>query len=259
VRERTELGCRFDRDKERRNQCLRELPESVLSDSVEGFLHTGRRTGIPSEEATGYLFTVRDPLDRIISWYIHSHPANTQFISNATTSFDVTLVRSPFQEFYVDCFWDLNSYAEALIGPGDEDACSEVSRTVAQSRQVKDLFWDYRFYASKTIWKFPDTAVYAIRTEHLSEDFNNLNTLLGGAADRNITLEPEDEGSSNPNMPITNKSLSTKGMLGLCCSLRSEIEVYETILRRAKNVQDSDVIGHRCYDVLEANAVRCDA
>lgn len=70
-------GCSVMRNAKRRKDCLTGLPNSVISDQVEGYFHCFSVQPRNMEaNATSFLFNLRHPVDRVISWYKYVHPHN---------------------------------------------------------------------------------------------------------------------------------------------------------------------------------------
>ncbi|KAK1740619.1 hypothetical protein QTG54_008714, partial [Skeletonema marinoi] len=85
----------------------------------------------------------------------------------------------------------------------------------------------------------PDANIVVIRNEHIVDDWNAVETLLGGAAD--LTKE---------SLPVNNQYekkpeevyLSDAAKVVLCETLCNEIQVYKTILKRAQNINKEQYI-----------------
>lgn len=70
-------GCSVMRNRNRRKTCLAALPNSTLSDGVAGYFHCFSVQPKRMESgATSFLFNLRHPVDRALSWYKYVHPDN---------------------------------------------------------------------------------------------------------------------------------------------------------------------------------------
>jgi hypothetical protein len=115
-----------------------------------------------------------------------------------------------------------------------------------------------QYYANRTIRRYPNRHVLAIRTEHFWSDYDNLNQLLrlGGqqglynksdpwhnfpndttAASIAVTVRTAVRHEDWRNLPI-NMTVNAAGIFSLCCALleAKELQVYLEILERADNL-----------------------
>ena len=109
-------------------------------------------------------------------------------------------------------------------------------------------------------WK-QQIVLYTLRTEHLEEDWNEINVLLGGSANTyrrvhkndwrriyNSTRDdPKQQNAQHPRQhqnvdqvsdPDTTRTLSALGRSNLCRALCEEIQIYKKMLRLAVNLHD---------------------
>jgi hypothetical protein len=121
------------------------------------------------------------------------------------------------------------------------------------------LATNYRYYTGRTTNRYPEREVFVARTESLWEDLRRLDERLGGdgkAFDRNHV---HDHGSSN----YTFRSVfSREGKHLLCCGLLGEIQIYESLIVSAMNleyeekVQTMDALLADCNGDDESSSVR---
>jgi hypothetical protein len=83
--------------------------------------------------------------------------------------------------------------------------------------------YNYGYYANQSIHRFPGKEVYVIRTEHLWDDFSDIDSMLGGKG-TGFKRERTNKGKRK-------LSLSRQSRTNLCCALVNELVVYEEILR----------------------------
>jgi Sulfotransferase family len=72
-----DAGCQVMHNVRRRTKCLANLPASKLSAAVVGYFHCFKvQPSGMAVSANSYLFNVRHPVDRTISWYRYVSPFN---------------------------------------------------------------------------------------------------------------------------------------------------------------------------------------
>lgn len=75
-----EVGCAVKKNKLARKQCKTSLQHSALSDQVKGYFHCFRvlpkENVINQTTTTSYLYNIRHPVHRIVSWYRYIHPSH---------------------------------------------------------------------------------------------------------------------------------------------------------------------------------------
>jgi hypothetical protein len=159
--------------------------ESELSKHTIGYMHCNSlrpKTSLPT--ATTLLFSVRDPMNRIISWFQYMHPLNClperpsaacnlkkeeqqkqQRQQDETTNGDESSSWGHVM-FHV-CFHDVNDMLQALrptrVAGGDDESsktkdkntCSAMALDTVQGRgppgPSNHLFFNYNFYAKRTL------------------------------------------------------------------------------------------------------------
>jgi hypothetical protein len=119
-------GCESRKNKRLRQTCLARVPDTALSNAVQGYFHCF--TVEPpkfSVAADAYLFNLRHPVDRAVSWYHYVHPDNCkrgisdpsspsclaarQLVSEASSSSSSPWVGN----FFSECFSTLEKWATA--------------------------------------------------------------------------------------------------------------------------------------------------
>mgnify|MGYP005841851269 CR=1 FL=1 len=96
------------------------------------------------------------------------------------------------------------------------------------------LHYNYEYYASKSIWKYPDKEVFGIRTEHEWEDMVELDKRMGGTGN----FSNEGKSISHGSEKYHPSPVSTEAYQKLCCVLEQEIEIYMDIMDRVDNLNE---------------------
>lgn len=185
------------------------------------------------DDAAYFLFVIRDPLARMMSAFNYDRPQ----INNTKPKSDLFKT----QDFYVECpFWTLNDVAQSgLLGNGDaSNNCQRKARLALQGKKefIPHWYFNYQYY-----YEFiPENAkLLVIRNEHIVDDWNSIEYLLGGRKDvMDSSLLPENNVHGKNS---TDLYLSPDSRMALCKALCNEIQVYKTILRRAVNFIEEDV------------------
>lgn len=116
---RLKISCNLRKSKMLKAQCSKhfqdEKNESFLSRSTIGHLHCDRlRPRDSMSNATGFLFSLRNPIHRIISWYQYMHPENC-FADRPSAACNLKKDNNLWGVmFYRKCFADVNDFVRAM-------------------------------------------------------------------------------------------------------------------------------------------------
>jgi hypothetical protein len=207
-----------------------------------GFTHCGEmapRNG--PQKATTFLWSVRNPMDRVTSWFDHSNPANNRGRHAKRTNVWAN-------DFYGLCHQDADAFARSLgkqqtldhvpVNSTTGESCSQLSWRGVNGKaswQAGHLHFNYKFYADLTTGKFPDTEVMAVRTEHMWDDLQNIEHMVGGGVFNKEEYATVDHGSGSFGR---RSRLSPEGAKILCCALQEEIAIYVNVLIKASNLNE---------------------
>ena len=247
--------------------------QAVLSHQTQHYFHIEEYRTEELEESTSFLVTLRNPVDRIISTYRYSHPGNC----NEENRDEVWRPRGCEAEkhknktgliqntIHYSCFKSpaMEDFAQALMKPWKESDfwsdlslserrnCRYLAREMVQGHgtygSAPHMLYNYLYYASRSIWKYPDKEVFGVRTEHEWEDTVELDRLLGGNG--NFKQDRDVSHGSEGYVP---SPLSTQAYQKLCCTLETEIEVYQDILERVMNLD-----AHAKWESMESIREKC--
>ena len=180
-----------------------------------------------------FLFTVREPIDRLISAYNF----HRQLFREGNTD-------NEYPMFYEECFPDgMDDTVDALRHGTIAEACSKLGVEVLTGRKFhgggRHFRFNYDHYKRKTIDVGPNHAVAVIRTERLWEDVIHLDRILGGTGDfgRRNGLK-HSHGSENYTAPHS-ADLSVPNTIFLCCLIYKDMEAYQHLILKAANLDDA--------------------
>jgi hypothetical protein len=248
--------------------------ETLLSQQTIGVFHTKRLTPSNAPQiATTFLWTLRNPIDRIKSWFYYSHPDNCDLVDSLSPACRLQKATSGWAfDFYQLCFANVEEFALALKSESDKDlsivvkpntntttgrTCQEIARSGVAGQvwggehqrymefyanggilpypDESHLFFNHMYYAESTIHAYPDKEVMVVRTEHLWEDLQGIESILGGGTINKDDYKDQTHGSEQ----ALKGSLSKDGARALCCSLEDELRIFIEVLELASNLDDS--------------------
>jgi hypothetical protein len=179
---------------------------------------------------------VRDPLARVLSAFNYNRP-----------DLDEKLPKNPkFHKgaFYFDCqYWTLEEMAQKGLlhndaGGGVSEQCQEIADLAVKgvADNVPHWYFNYQYYYQMV----PENArILVIRNEHIVDDYNSIESMLGGKKDAlDSSLLPVNNSHETNS---TDLYLSDESIVALCRALCNEIQMYKTILHRAENFNADDL------------------
>jgi hypothetical protein len=209
---------------------------SALEKSIVGFFHMMGVLLSPMQRAwlmnntNVFLFTVREPIDRLISTYnYHRGTGASNKIPTKLQFYDL---------FYNKCFPGGLEDMITMLRNNTKPNCTPLGMNTLTGRALQGgwhFMYNYIHYKNYTMDQSPDHAVAVIRTEHLWDDVVHLDKLLGGTGDfGNHTGTKSTHGSEKYQY---NNELSESNTVFLCCLLHKDLESYQAIILRALNLE----------------------
>jgi hypothetical protein len=200
--------------------CRKNLlhPPGLLPSVVTNMLHSQINDCTLTEDH--YLVTLRDPLERIKSWYSYEK------LERLKTG---------------ECnFRSLNELALRGLTEDDPTTPSRCRRRAYRALTGKEqIGWhaynNYEFYLKQLPL---NASIAVIRSEHMLDDWNSLEGMLGSKA-RARAFPSKNKAKEDRKEP--NKVLSTRARELVCAALCREIQVYKHYLRVAVNLQSAHV------------------
>ena len=218
--------------------------------------------------ATTFLVTLRNPVDRLISNYRYSHPANcVPTERKGLRPYGCHILNDPLYnntqsnryKTWRVCFPDpgIEEFAQSVMSPYPETLFQ--NNTLVQQQQLQwpcrkrardmflgkwavnrgypapHMFYNYQHYSNKTVNKFPDKEVVAVRTSHEWEDMVALDKSLGGAG----VFPHKGRHVSHGSETYAPSPVSSEAYQKMCCILHDEIREYLRLLTLAINFDDA--------------------
>ncbi|CAB9529922.1 expressed unknown protein [Seminavis robusta] len=282
----TSLKCRLPRNqvtKETIHNCLMETfgtADPAMQPLALQTVYYAHMNSIPPKEmepATSWLLALRNPVDRVISAYQYSHPANCRdqellpnstkactnhFLLKATATTrkkgrnQLRNERRQLAKFFVNCFpqSDMELFVQSALSfskDHNDDDCARLARDYIIGEgflfPIPHLRYNYHHYQSKVFDVYKGKEWFGIRTEHLATDFTQLNLQLGGKKVGATTdqLQGEPQGKQ---LKLTHGSeqfrssskLSVQSYHRLCCLLEDELSIYRDLIHRVWNLDHTE-------------------
>jgi len=191
-----------------------------------------------------YLFTVRDPLDRLMSWFTYERPDNESNSINRASKKKQKLALERKKPLYLDCSFETMNDLGEKMSEGDLTECSRVAwRAVTGSQGYRTHNrMNYEYYWRKIPHIEDDEfmRIAVIRTEHLEQDWASVERVsLKSQLPPNTTFSFGKKNQSSKTQQ--DQYLSATARQNLCQGLCQEIQIYKRILRRAENLSPGDL------------------
>lgn len=235
--------------------------ETIVSKLVEHYYHVPDFWRLPTSNHRVYIISVRDVYDRTVSALLYHHPENVKYYNMTETRKQKYLGPLAYK-----CFPTLETFSSLMMRGNstmcnypyrhnvvEDSNCSELACAVIHGkvRFFTHLFFNYRnILNTKIPTTEPKRQLYAIRQEHLWDDWSKINSIFVGqrndATDEQTpVIIPSGELSNQRNitglkLPVT-REISDQGRTKLCKALESEYVAYFQILQRAENINASDL------------------
>lgn len=233
---------------------------SPFAKQAKYYFHMGTKLSDDVQQSTTFLFTLRNPVDRILSIYADSHPlACTTYIPETenhrpwgcTTKEYWNMPETDQYNFYTNCFPNVapEEFSQAVKSPWGNNGTVPIITSIDQQRSdcrwlakqvvsgdnhlialAPHMRYNYQYYwqqlaANAAVKK----EVLAIRSEQEDQDLALLHRLMGG--DPRMDLPTVSESNTAP-------FVTPQAYQKLCCVLQEEIQMYETILNQAANLPE---------------------
>jgi Sulfotransferase family len=267
IRTVTSLVCGV---KSQNTSCVnKRFPKNAtLSRQVKYYLHVFGYRPDQLKHATSFLVALRNPVDRIISAYRFSHPANCRDDSQTQRNAWGCRVKKqaetpglPAWKVYTLCFpsASMEDFAQSVLSPyPSQFSASHLSNKAIQLRGAAvpgmcpalahqmvrgfgsknpdpHMKYNYHYYVNRTVSRHPEKEVFGVRTEHEWEDLTSLDKAIGGTG---IFLQ-QGRHESHGSEAYLPSPLTTEAYYKLCCVLEQEIAIYQDLILRVQNFNET--------------------
>jgi hypothetical protein len=220
------------------------MPRDAIGDDVKHY-HLKRNDCPPSTKS--YLVTLRDPIDRLNSWFWFERE-QTPTRSDGRLQAKLIKMRN---FLFVDCFSTFESLVLALQEPLNVSSIPAIPKNMTCPQRAwaavlgARAFSYHEWYNYEHYWiglhsrKSDSAAIYALRTEHLQEDWESIST---EPMHKKVNKRPENNDTK---ALAVDHSLSSEAIKILCRALCDEFQYYKRFLQAAVNLntdQKSDTL-----------------
>eukprot|EP00980_Cylindrotheca_fusiformis_P018138 scaffold5850_cov110-Cylindrotheca_fusiformis.AAC.1 len=220
--------------------------QTKLGSLVLGRVHRGGEKYTLDEKAWMrdhadlFLFSVRDPISRMISTFQSHQKEQTPFYTKCSFQDGSSTGLEQFLEFIVN--YDGNDKVKLdcqrrgiLALKGRETTTREGGRLTMGYNFV----WGYRqYWKSIGMEDHPERKIAVIRTEHLWEDMARLDIAVGG--DGRTFLQRGQRVELVVKPEEYNRVLSPTNTHILCCLIHDDLKTYQTLILKAANLDDDE-------------------
>lgn len=217
-----------------------------------------------------FLFTLRDPIERLVSTYYYHR--------NQFTSYYSLVSGFPqLDKFYSRCFPkgldvminDLRNGSNVeCLTMGVKFLLGKISDGEEHSEFNYEYYWkyaldqrpnmtdgrehfkfNYEYYWNYALGQKPNRPVAVLRTEHLWEDVIHLDQVIGGTGNFSNVEGFKFSHGSEKYSEQQGADIGTSNTVFLCCLISREIEFYQLLILKASNLSDKQK-RESLYDLL---------
>lgn len=222
------------RNHKRKENLTHEInPDFQIAQQVKQIFHV-RKPKIDGYKS--FIITSRNPVDRMISWFIYAHPKNglLHTYDKSTELFDC------YDQVDDLVTYGLQRQTNDTLKTTSGKSCQELAQNVVQGKPSFYLHMarNYEYYTSD-ILKETSNEIFLLRTEYFWPDWQKINFMLGGGSITKRNATTHREGKEG-NMKVTSRSISDEGLKNACYFLCREIQLYKELLNRAVNLSMND-------------------
>jgi hypothetical protein len=206
------------------------------------------------KNVTSFVYTLRNPLDRLISWYFYEHARSRSYSQPKRYRAEKNSCAN--KEFHKwenntnGCFDSLDDFAMNSVLPTNitsskKSRCQLLAFQVARGEKLCDYHnaMGYVFYENRLKELSQANRTYlmlGIRTEHLADDWDRLEQAFGGHGSVNGSVRFQTRSGTVRSKNVDSE-VSDEGKANLCFALCEEIQVYKKFLNMAQNFNESQV------------------
>ena len=215
---------------------------TAIAKYVTQRIHLEPAPAVNNTKFDSFLITLRNPIDRIISWYYYLHP---NYLPPKLPRHKAGCDNFAFFQ----CWPTLQEFTNIGLDKSRENKddddddktiqCKTMAKEIATgARHCWHNYWNFnRTYspllqaaATDDVRQRPE--IFAIRTEHTWEDWQIIDKMLGGTGKLDETPITKNQFTSE----YRNKTLDGIGRNNLCHALCEEIQIYKRLLILSRNL-----------------------
>ncbi|GAX13261.1 hypothetical protein FisN_17Hu198 [Fistulifera solaris] len=245
-------GCFTMRNREMRNNCNRNAPYTKLDSILKNVNVLYHPRFGATRDATTLFFNLRHPVDRLVTWYNYAHPDNCinqslgcltkRKIEKDPEGWEFHFFRRCFPVFdnLIETFQ--NDFTEEYTGNYNSTCTYLAEKLVSGERDENEIAIhmaaNLRHYHTNTIALYPYKETWVVRTEHVYDDLNALELLLGGESDQYGGNEFFASLTKHVDEFLVKQVVPQHTAKLLCCVLIDDLIVYSDVLNRAGNMDE---------------------
>lgn len=246
-------GCFTMRNRETRNNCNNNAPYTKLDSILKNVNVLYHPRFGATRDATTLFLNLRHPVDRLITWYNYSHPDNCSNQSlGCLTKRKIEKDPGGWEfHFFRRCFSSLDKligtykkdYTEGYTDNNFNSTCTYLAdKLVSGERDENEIAIhmaaNLRHYHTNTLAMYPFKETWVVRTDHVYEDLNALEVLLGGEDSQYGGSEFFSSITKYVDKYLVKQPVQPDVAKLLCCVLIDDLVVYNDVLNRAENLDD---------------------
>jgi hypothetical protein len=245
------LPCRMAASEEALDTCYNPQrgADSTLRSRLYGHVHIFNPTFTEPEKewlrrrTNLLLFTVRNPIDRIVSAFNYHHHELFQGEKPKPLK-EYPREKKISARIYTQCFHSVEELAREVSGTNNSTRhpkCRGLGRALLQGmvQPVSHFYYNYGYYAH-TVWYNRSKAVAVLRTESLWNDVARIEYLLGGNPEPFLAPEAQLKATHGSETYHLQSGLTAEGSIAICCTVHQELQVYHDLILYAVNLNASE-------------------
>jgi Sulfotransferase family len=265
--------CRKRGNRDNMLDCLESLPPSVISNRVKYIVHFVIKDDQPIQKADSFLFVMRNPVDRFLSWFHFVHPFGCR-TSGMACGVKAVYLRgiNPSLDLFVSCFpreidlvarvsnrqqrplqiakMEQKAMAQQLLqstrqmkAKNTSSQCLPLLHRLVRGKPMGHftghLNSNLEWYANNTHYNYPNKPILIIRTNNMWEDVRQIDIAMGGAGDfGKVDGKKETHNTLSADQ---RHQWTPEERKPLCCVLMREFEVYMDLLNKAINLTPEQI------------------
>lgn len=211
--------------------------ETQISKQVQEYYHVRK---VNATKYNSFIISVRHPIDRLISWFLHEHPLNG------------LLPRRKDDDILnlFECYKEINDLATIGLQPtlsNDEKKryCQLLARyyVTGKLNRSQHSTANYHYYTNDLLHEYNSSQkeIFLLRTNYFWKDWESINYILGGGHNSTIEINHHTHRQNKEHKVIvSNRTISLGGLVNFCKFLCAEIQLYKELIYRAANLNDMD-------------------